>query len=80
MVLCVGIENYYSSKYDIRKICNSRKSGVRRHNRARRLTQEKNAARTEPRAVRKEGKEEDAIKEVVGRFHQLIRVHNNGSS
>ena len=43
MVLCVGIYNYFSSKYGLRKACHSRESAAKRHNRAfRRLPQEKN--------------------------------------
>lgn len=77
MVLCDGIYQYFSAKYGIKKTPKTRQSRVRRHNRAfNRLTNEKNSARRELRAARRQGKEEGVIREVARRFHQLIRLHS----
>ena len=75
MVLCAGIYNYFTLDKGTRR--KSGKKSAKKHNRAfKRLTQDKNRARRELRAVRREGKEEGIIKEVARRFHQLIRLHS----
>ena len=77
MVLCEGIYNHFSSKYGLRKTTHPRKPRVKRHNRAfKKPTQEKNTARRELRAAKREGKEKGTIKEIATKFHQLIRLHS----
>ena len=67
MVLCAGIYNYFTLKYGTDDKGIRRKLGkksAKKHNRAfKRLTQDKNRARRELMAVRREGKEEGIIKE-----------------
>ena len=77
MVLCAGIYNYFTLKYGTDDKGKSGKKSAKKHNRAfKRLTQDKNRARRQLMAVRREGKEEGIIKEVARRFHQLIRLHS----
>ena len=40
------------------------------------LIQERNAARKELRAAKREGRQEGVIKDVARRFHQLIKLHS----
>lgn len=76
-VLCEGLYNHFANKYGRLKKGTPQKRQDKRHSRSlKRLTQEKNMARRELRAARREGRQEGVIKDVARRFHQLIRLHS----
>ena len=79
-VLCDGIYNYFTMKYGTNEKRKASKHVIRRsksHNRPmKRVTLEKNKARRELRAAKREGKEEGVIKEIARKFHKLIRLHS----
>ena len=75
--LCVGIQNYFTTKYGLKGKRRPACKNPRRHNRTiKRVTQEKNMASKELRAARREGKDDHVIRELARKFYQLIRLHS----
>ena len=80
-VLCNGICSHFTSKYGLckkgRKSQRAATTRPRRHNRTmKKVTQQKNEARRELRAARRDGRDEITIREVARKFHTLIRLHS----
>ena len=68
-VLCDGIYDSFTAKYERKNNSKPASRSPKRHNRAmKRATKEKNMARRELRAARREGNDEGVVKEVATKF------------